>query len=110
MIRRPPRSTLFPYTTLFRSSDRRDELAQHLRSCAIEVLVSNPIPVHKHPALGLTGFSLPMTERLSREVLSLPLFAELEDNEAREVVAAVPSFRLCRSPRRDGPPRLERMA
>src|SRR5258708_13694466 len=24
MIRRPPRSTLFPYTTLFRSSDRRD--------------------------------------------------------------------------------------
>src|SRR3712207_8862386 len=24
MIRRPPRSTLFPYTTLFRSSERRD--------------------------------------------------------------------------------------
>src|SRR5256885_2889349 len=26
MIRRPPRSTLFPYTTLFRSSDRLDRL------------------------------------------------------------------------------------
>src|SRR5256886_5471307 len=26
MIRRPPRSTLFPYTTLFRSSDRSDEI------------------------------------------------------------------------------------
>src|SRR5256885_16888652 len=26
MIRRPPRSTLFPYTTLFRSDDRLDEL------------------------------------------------------------------------------------
>src|SRR2546430_12232864 len=25
MIRRPPRSTLFPYTTLFRSLDRRDD-------------------------------------------------------------------------------------
>ena len=25
MIRRPPRSTLFPYTTLFRSSTRRHE-------------------------------------------------------------------------------------
>src|SRR2546430_12398255 len=25
MIRRPPRSTLFPYTTLFRSADRLDE-------------------------------------------------------------------------------------
>src|SRR3712207_729233 len=26
MIRRPPRSTLFPYTTLFRSAERDDEL------------------------------------------------------------------------------------
>src|SRR3712207_6909158 len=28
MIRRPPRSTLFPYTTLFRSEDDRDETAR----------------------------------------------------------------------------------
>src|SRR5271165_7361238 len=28
MIRRPPRSTLFPYTTLFRSSGRRDRFAR----------------------------------------------------------------------------------
>src|SRR5574340_1512832 len=28
MIRRPPRSTLFPYTTLFRSCLRRDALAR----------------------------------------------------------------------------------
>src|SRR2546425_10947268 len=36
MIRRPPRSTLFPYTTLFRSSDRHRTarssiLAEHVR-------------------------------------------------------------------------------
>src|SRR5260221_8999839 len=32
MIRRPPRSTLFPYTTLFRSNDRNHQHAhQHLR-------------------------------------------------------------------------------
>src|SRR5256885_14466773 len=29
MIRRPPRSTLFPYTTLFRSHDARVEHAGH---------------------------------------------------------------------------------
>src|SRR5256885_11183046 len=29
MIRRPPRSTLFPYTTLFRSTQRRDYQATH---------------------------------------------------------------------------------
>src|SRR5690349_22709294 len=28
MIRRPPRSTLFPYTTLFRSAERSDVLAE----------------------------------------------------------------------------------
>src|SRR3712207_9467653 len=31
MIRRPPRSTLFPYTTLFRSEDPQLQLAQLLR-------------------------------------------------------------------------------
>src|ERR1039457_7314552 len=30
MIRRPPRSTLFPYTTLFRSNSRRHELSNSL--------------------------------------------------------------------------------
>src|SRR6266446_7777803 len=30
MIRRPPRSTLFPYTTLFRSFSRVQQFVQHL--------------------------------------------------------------------------------
>jgi len=30
MIRRPPRSTLFPYTTLFRSASHGDEGVLHL--------------------------------------------------------------------------------
>src|SRR2546422_6703746 len=34
MIRRPPRSTLFPYTTLFRSSSRSRALVPGLRSRA----------------------------------------------------------------------------
>src|SRR5690606_41734795 len=31
LIRRPPRSTLFPYTTLFRSPDRQDRLGRRAR-------------------------------------------------------------------------------
>src|SRR3712207_8319077 len=31
MIRRPPRSALFPYTTLFRSADDPDEVAHEAR-------------------------------------------------------------------------------
>src|SRR5438876_12155607 len=36
MIRRPPRSTLFPYTTLFRSNQDAD-LRESLRNCVIAV-------------------------------------------------------------------------
>src|SRR3712207_7246235 len=32
MIRRPPRSTLFPYTTLFRSQDRYGQVPEHLEA------------------------------------------------------------------------------
>src|SRR5258707_8460816 len=38
MIRRPPRSTLFPYTTLFRSmvpEERRISIASHLLDCPL---------------------------------------------------------------------------
>src|SRR3712207_8006068 len=35
MIRRPPRSTLFPYTTLFRSHHAGDRIAAVNRGCAI---------------------------------------------------------------------------
>src|SRR2546430_12348782 len=40
MIRRPPRSTLFPYTTLFRSRACTDELFQLVRE---EALYDRPI-------------------------------------------------------------------
>src|SRR2546430_8466576 len=37
MIRRPPRSTLFPYTTLFRSAFIRQTLEQHPRLRATRI-------------------------------------------------------------------------
>src|SRR3712207_9584427 len=37
MIRRPPRSTLFPYTTLFRSGQRRDVEAEVGRALDVRV-------------------------------------------------------------------------
>src|SRR5256885_10861158 len=39
MIRRPPRSTLFPYTTLFRS---RDQALEHLEGLAVGDLLGKP--------------------------------------------------------------------
>src|SRR3712207_8716861 len=52
MIRRPPRSTLFPYTTLFRSGRERRHLGLHLL-CSPDgsqwiVLVDHREPEHRH--------------------------------------------------------------
>src|SRR4051812_49806462 len=40
MIRRPPRSTLFPYTTLFRSEILLDDPRDGARVCAIAMLTN----------------------------------------------------------------------
>src|SRR5256885_12753189 len=48
MIRRPPRSTLFPYTTLFRSQ----RLAQHLRAAAGVPQLPGPSPRRRAHQIG----------------------------------------------------------
>src|SRR5258708_12706681 len=44
MIRRPPRSTLFPYTTLFRSKNSACKASSHLRSTAEHEKAASPFP------------------------------------------------------------------
>src|SRR5260370_7089705 len=43
MIRRPPRSTLFPYTTLFRSCRRLRHVADHLGDTCVDHLWNHPV-------------------------------------------------------------------
>src|SRR5256885_12887252 len=45
MIRRPPRSTLFPYTTLFRS------LIVHRAHASVELSTDEVLPAPQHPIL-----------------------------------------------------------
>src|SRR2546426_6151250 len=57
MIRRPPRSTLFPYTTLFRSRGGRDPLrpAAHDRPRSPAALLAHAVPVGKFPRPHVQG-------------------------------------------------------
>ncbi|MGH2379081.1 MAG: DegT/DnrJ/EryC1/StrS family aminotransferase [Candidatus Limnocylindria bacterium] len=94
-VRTPPRPDARHrdiYQNYVLRAQRRDELVAHLRGSGVEVLVSNPVPVHKHPALGLSGYRLPMTERLAGEVVSLPLVPELEDDQVEYAAAQVRAF------------------
>ncbi len=74
---------------------RRDELQQHLHNHGIGTLIHYPIPPHKQVCYPeWNDLSLPITERISREELSLPCNQTLTDSEVEQVINAVNSFSL----------------
>ncbi len=73
-------------------SKKRDALVNYLRNAGIEVLISWPKPLHKQAALNLDRFNLPMTEQISGEVLSLPMYPELTDEEVKTVIDTISDF------------------
>ncbi len=73
-------------------SQKRDALVKHLRENGIEILISWPTPNHKQLGLKLSHFQLPKTEQISREVLSLPMYPELRDDEVERVVSEIRRF------------------
>jgi dTDP-4-amino-4,6-dideoxygalactose transaminase len=71
---------------------RRDALRTALETRGVLTGVHYPTPVHLQPAyadLGLVAGALPQAERAAAEQVSLPMFPELTDAQADEVVAAV---------------------
>jgi dTDP-4-amino-4,6-dideoxygalactose transaminase len=72
---------------------QRDRLQAALKERGIETAVHYPLPAHLQTVYqGLaTPGSLPVTERLAGEVLSLPIYPELTDAEVEAVAAAVRS-------------------
>ena len=76
-------------------SDRREELRSFLKDNGVGALVHYPVPVHLQPAYAgrLAGSdSLPVTERVAAQVLSLPMYPELGEQDIDTVIAALKSF------------------
>jgi dTDP-4-amino-4,6-dideoxygalactose transaminase len=73
---------------------QRDELASYLKTRGVEPLtpISLVTPIHRHKALKLDHFSLPMTDRIAREFLYLPISPELDDAQIGYVVQCVQDF------------------
>jgi dTDP-3-amino-3,4,6-trideoxy-alpha-D-glucose transaminase len=71
-------------------SSRRQAFRAALAEAGIETLVHYPRAVHEHSAyVGIARTALPCAEAASREVVSLPLYPELREDELAAVVEAV---------------------
>ena len=71
----------------------RDRLQAYLTEMGIQTLIHYPIPPHKQGALSeYSSLDLPVTERIHREVLSLPLSPQMSDEEVGQVIAALNRF------------------
>jgi len=70
-------------------TDRREEMRAALAESGVQTDVHFPVPDHMQPGFAAAAQSLPVTERLAEEVLSLPCFPEMTNDEVDAVCAAI---------------------
>ncbi len=73
-------------------SKQGDEFVNYLKENGIEVLVQWRKPYYKYDSLNLIDRGFPETNELCREVCSLPMSAEITDEEVEYVIKTVKSF------------------
>jgi dTDP-4-amino-4,6-dideoxygalactose transaminase len=74
---------------------RRDQLRDFLASRKIGSEIYYPVPLHLQSALKPLGYKegdFPEAERAAKEVLAIPIFPELREDEQQTVVAAIAEF------------------
>ena len=70
----------------------RDSLLKFLGEKGIGAAVHYPVPVHQQPAFEGFGGALSQTERVAKEILSLPMYPELTEDEIHSTIGAVREF------------------
>ena len=76
-------------------ASNRDALVEYLRANDIGASIHYPLPIHLQPAyahLGLGEGSYPVAEACARDILSLPIYPEMTEDQVRKVVDTVQEF------------------
>ena len=71
----------------------RDELQKYLTDNGVQTLIHYPIPPHKQKAYkGLNSLTYTVTEKIHREVLSLPISQVMYEEEIKKIVSVLKDF------------------
>jgi dTDP-4-amino-4,6-dideoxygalactose transaminase len=76
-------------------TENRDALQKHLGEKGVSTGLHYPIPLHEQPCFAHLGYkkgAFPHSEQLAEQGLSLPMFAEMTDEQIQYVVDSVRSF------------------
>ena len=69
---------------------KRDELQKYLADNSIQTIIHYPTPPHKQSAYKeLNNLSLPITEQIHREILSLPISPVITNEEMEKIVKTI---------------------
>jgi len=75
--------------------NNRDDLKFFLEEKGVMTAINYPIPLHLHEASRQYGYKIgdfPMAEKQAKRILSLPIYPELEDSQAKYVVECIKKF------------------
>jgi dTDP-4-amino-4,6-dideoxygalactose transaminase len=67
---------------------------KYMQDRNVELLVRDTVPNHKMLGLGLDRFNLPVTEKIAKELVRLPIYPELTDAEVDYVIKCVREYFL----------------
>lgn len=74
-------------------TNERESLVKYLHSHGVETLIHYPLPPHKQKAYSeYNHISLPLTEEIHNQVLSLPIDPNMSDADIEQVIKAVNEF------------------
>jgi dTDP-4-amino-4,6-dideoxygalactose transaminase len=80
------------YTNYVVRTEKRDELKKYLEEKGVETLISWSIPMYRQPLLLPNEIYLPETEKICKEVISLPMYPELENEQVKYVIECIRDF------------------
>ncbi|MBD2495630.1 DegT/DnrJ/EryC1/StrS aminotransferase family protein [Nostoc sp. FACHB-280] len=77
------------------SPERRQQIQDKLSAVGIQTGIHYPIPCHLQPAFTYLGYQsgdFPHSEKLAKQILSLPMYPGLSSSQIQEVVAEITSI------------------